>query len=58
MLVWQGDEFVAGLADGALLKSEKLQSLKLTGCNISCEGACRLAKALEFVGEQIGVRVV
>ncbi|MEW5312669.1 MAG: hypothetical protein WDW38_004285 [Sanguina aurantia] len=53
-----GDEFVAGLAEGALLKSEKLQGLKLTGCNISCEGACRLAKALEFVGMMSSLRVL
>lgn len=49
-MVPQGDEFAAGLTDGVLLKGDKLNFLRLAACNISDEGACKLAKTLEAVG--------
>ena len=53
LLPLQGDEFAVALAEGnaTLLKGDKLSTLRLTACNLSDEGACRLAKALESVGE-------
>ena len=47
----QGDELVVGLAESKLLQSDSLGTLRLAQCGISCEGACRLARALEAVGE-------
>jgi hypothetical protein len=47
----QGDEFVAGLSEGSLLQSDQFTCLRLSACGISDEGACKLAKALERVGE-------
>ncbi len=46
----QGDDFAAALAEGAALRGDKLATLRLSGCNVSDEGTCRLAKALEAIG--------
>lgn len=46
----QGDEFMAGLADGIIFRNDKLTTLRLSGAGVTCDGACRLAKALETVG--------
>lgn len=47
----QGDEFTDTLADGKLLRCDKLECLRLVQCGMTCNGAVRLAKALEGVGE-------
>lgn len=50
----QGDDFALGLAEGGLLKGDKLINLRLAGINLGDEGACKLAKAFESVGEWDG----
>lgn len=47
----QGDDFAAGLAEGNMLQGDHFGCLRLSACGISDEGACKLAKALERVGE-------
>ena len=47
----QGDEFTDTLADSKLLRCDRLETLRLVQCNITCNSVCRLAKAFEGVGE-------
>lgn len=53
LVACQGDDFAAGLAEGekSMVNGEKLGVLRLVGCSLGDEGVCRLAKALEAVGE-------
>eukprot|EP00201_Polytomella_parva_P018261 CAMPEP_0175072134 /NCGR_PEP_ID=MMETSP0052_2-20121109/19707_1 /TAXON_ID=51329 ORGANISM="Polytomella parva, Strain SAG 63-3" /NCGR_SAMPLE_ID=MMETSP0052_2 /ASSEMBLY_ACC=CAM_ASM_000194 /LENGTH=1112 /DNA_ID=CAMNT_0016339537 /DNA_START=508 /DNA_END=3848 /DNA_ORIENTATION=+ len=53
-----GDELIFELVEGPLLKSDKLNTLRLCGCNISDEGASAIAKTLEFVGMMSGVKTL
>ncbi len=46
----QGDDFATTLADQAVLRSEKLGTLRLAACGITCQGATQLARAFESVG--------
>ena len=46
----KGDEFAMSLADTHVVKSEKLSTLRLSGCAITDDGCCVLAKAFETVG--------
>ncbi|KAG2498998.1 hypothetical protein HYH03_003184 [Edaphochlamys debaryana] len=53
-----GDDFISGLAEGALLGSERFTNLRLAGCGLSDPGALRLAKAIEGVGMMCSLRLL
>ena len=56
LLGMQGDEFVSVLAEGKLLRCDRLSSVRLVQCNVTCEGVTCLAKAFEGVGERAILR--
>jgi hypothetical protein len=41
---------VAGLCEGVALRGEQLQELRLAGCGLTDEAACRLARLFESAG--------
>jgi hypothetical protein len=51
VVMYQGDDMAHGLSEGSLLKGDNLCVLRLLGCGLTDEAACRLAKVLESVGE-------
>eukprot|EP00798_Chlamydomonas_sp_ICE-L_P031870 gene31870-7078_t len=53
-----GDDLVSGLAESKMLLNDRLGSLTLSSCDISCEGVCRLAKALESVGMMSSLKIL